>query len=225
MEQMNVTGCEQWHGAIAMHVLGDLAQGEEVGLLAHLEGCPECRTLTQELEETCAVLAHVDSRAVAPTASVPAELTAKLLGDLRRVEVHQLRAARTRVAGLAGIGLVAAALILVGIISATSVTPPAQRTFALRGATSVNATAVLSERSWGTSIALHEQGLPGGQVYTVSLRTATGSWWVAGTYRSVSGQSVDAQMACAVQLSQISGVRVSSAAGRLVLSSYGANGY
>ena len=225
MEQMNVTGGEQWQGPIAMYVFGDRPTNEEVGLLAHIDGCPDCRALAEEMSETHAVLGYVDARAVAPTASVPPGLAAKVLGDLRRAEVAQHRRSRARVAGLSGIGLVAAALIVVVIVSVTSVAPPAQRTFVLRGASSISASAVLSERSWGTSIDLHEQGLPGGQVYTVSMRTATGSWWVAGTYTSVSGQAVDAQMACAVKLRQISGVRVSDASGRQVLSSYGTNSY
>lgn len=225
MERMNVTGCEQWQGALAMHVLGDLGANEEIGLGAHLDGCPHCRVLLGEMRETHAVLGYVDSKSVAATASVPPELAARVLGDLRRAELSQLRRSRARIGVLSGVGLAAAALVVVIVVGVTSVAPPAQRTFALSGAASVRASAVLSERPWGTAIDLHEQGLPGGQVYTVSMRTASGSWWVAGTYRSVSGQVVDAQMACAVKPRQISGVRVTDAAGLQVLASYATNGY
>jgi hypothetical protein len=84
----------------------------------------------------------------------------------------------------------------------------------------VSAKAVLTGRAWGTTITLHEEGLPGGKVYTVSMRTAKGMWRVAGTYRPVSGHSVDVTMACAVPLGQITGVRVSDSSGRQVLVSH-----
>jgi hypothetical protein len=121
-----------------------------------------------------------------------------------------------------GIALIAASLIFAGLFSGSTVAPPyAQRTVALSGLTSVQASAVLSARPWGTSLTMHEQGLPGGNVYTVSMRTAKGTWWVAGTYRSVAGQTVDATMSCAVPLDKITGLRVLNSAGTVVLTSWG----
>jgi hypothetical protein len=51
------------------------------------------------------------------------------------------------------------------------------------------------------------------------MKTATGAWWTAGTYRSVSGRTVNATMACAVALKDITGLRVENAKGVTVLAS------
>ena len=218
---MTVRGCEQWHELIAMHVFDDLSIDETTGLLAHLEGCVACRNVASELAMTFSMLQFVDPSTVEPTASVPSGLTNRVLGDLRSGAQRQRRRQRVRAAGIGVVGAVAAALILVIVFSGGSApTKPVERTLALRGVSSATANAVLIERNWGTSLDLHEQGLPGGEVYTVSMETAKGTWWTAGTYRSVKGNVVNATMACAVSMKQITGIRVVNASGVTVLSSY-----
>jgi hypothetical protein len=215
-------GCEKWHEAIAMRQFGDLSANEEAGLLAHLEGCADCQAIAKEFAQTHHLLSYVDPAAVAPTAAVPAQLTDKVLRDLHRGGALQRRKHRATLATAVGVGLIAASLIFAGLFSGSTVAKPTtQRTLALSGLTTVRASAVLSARPWGTSLTMHEQGLPGGNVYTVSMRTAKGTWWVAGTYRSVAGQTVDATMSCAVPLSRITGLRVLNSAGTVVLTSYG----
>jgi anti-sigma factor RsiW len=215
--------CEQWHEAIAMSLFGDLSANEQAGLTAHLEGCLDCRAVAEEFAETYRMLSYVDPTNVTPTASVPPELTDQVLRHLHREGRQLQRRRRLRVGVLSGVGLVSAALNLIAVLSANSSTPT-QRTLALRGPSTVSATAVLSARSWGTSLALHERGLPGGKVYTVSMETSSGAWWVAGTYRSVSDHPVDATMSCAVKMSQITGLRVMDSSGNVVLTSYSGSG-
>ena len=78
------------------------------------------------------------------------------------------------------------------------------RTLALKGAASVTANAVLVDEPWGTSLTLSETGLPGGRgLHGLDEDSRTGAWWVAGTYRSVSGSTVNATMSCAVSLPHI----------------------
>jgi len=218
---MTDRGCEHWHELIAMHVFGDLAGDETTGLLAHLEGCVECRNVEEEMATTFSMLRYVDPTTVEPTASVPIGLTNRVLGDLRKGGLTKRRRNRVRVAGIGAVGAIAAAVILVIVFAGgAGPTKPVERTLALRGATSVTASAVLIERSWGTSLDLREQGLPSGGIYTVSMETAKGTWWTAGTYRIVGGRAVDATMACAVSMNQITGVRVVNGSGVTVLSSY-----
>ena len=218
---MNVMRCEKWHEAIAMRLFGDLSTNEEAALVAHLEGCADCETIAREFAQTYRMLSYVDPAAVAPTASVPAKLTNKVLRDLQRGAAQHRRRRRTRVTSLAGVGLIAASFILAIVFSGNSAqTPPTQRTLALSGITAVRASAVMTQRPWGTSLTMHEQGLPGGNVYTVSMRTGKGTWWVAGTYRSVAGETVDATMACSVPLNRITGLRVINSSGTVVLTSY-----
>ncbi len=219
---MNDMRCDKWHEAIAMRLFGDLSTNEGAALDAHLEGCTDCETIAREFAHTYQMLSYVDPAAVAPTAAVPAPLTDKVLRDLQRGAARHRRQRRTRVIALSGVGLIAASFILAIIFSGSSAPPPpVQRTLALSGVTAVRASAVLTQRPWGTSLTMHEQGLPGGNVYTVSMRTGKGTWWVAGTYRSVAGQAVDATMACSVPMNRITGVRVIDSSGTVVLTSYG----
>ena len=222
MGAMTDRGCERWHELIAMHVFGDLSGDETTGLLAHLEGCAECRGVADEMVTTFSLLRYVDPTTVEPTASVPMGLTNRVLGNLRSGALVQRRRQRVRAAGIGVVGALAAAIVLVIVFSSGGApTKPVERTLAMRGTTSASASAVLIARNWGTSLDLHEQGLPGGGVYTVSMETAKGAWWTAGTYRSVGGRAVNATMACAVSMEQITGIRVVNGSGVTVLSSYG----
>ena len=218
---MNEMGCENWREAMVMHVFGDLSNEEETGLLAHLEGCSECQVIAEEIAGTIEILGYVDPVAVELTAAVPPELFDRVLGDLHGAGVVQRRRRRLRAVALAGSGAVAASLIVVGVLTAHPATSPVQRTVALRGASTVRASAVLIDETWGTRVDLHENGLPGGHVYTVTMKTSSGTWWTAGTYRTVAGQPVNATMACAVTLGKITGIRVLNGAGETVLTSYG----
>jgi predicted anti-sigma-YlaC factor YlaD len=215
---MNDDVCEQWRGLIAMRALGDLVIDDAAALDAHLEGCADCRAIADELASTVSMLAYVDVASIEPTALVAPELSARVLGDLHRAATTQRRRRRLTVSTVSLVGAIAAALILFAVVSGTSPTTN-ERTLALHGLTSVTAKAVLVNQSWGTTVDFSESGLPGGSVYTVSMKTATGAWWTAGTYRSVSGRTVNATMACAVALKDITGLRVENAKGVTVLAS------
>lgn len=212
-------GCEKWQEAIAARLFGNLTPEEEAGLVAHLEGCAECQVVAGEFAQTFELLSYVDPSAVAATASVPPELTDRVLGNLHQAGLTQRRTRRIRATSLAGAGLLAAAVILVAVFSGSSTPKQEHRTLALRGSSSIRGTAVLSSKPWGTSLALSEKGLPGGTVYTVMMWTSKGTWWVAGTYRSDSGKPVKATMTCAVAMSKIDGLRVTNSAGAIVLTS------
>jgi hypothetical protein len=217
--------CEQWHGLIAVRSLGGLSGDEVTALDAHLEGCAECRSLAEEMSSTVAMLAYVDPTSVEPTAQVAPELAERVLGDLHRSGAMHRRRRRVATSAVSLVGALAAAAILFALLSGTSPSTN-QRTLAL-GPTAaeslqvkgVTAKAVLVDQSWGTSVDFSEQGLPGGGVYTVSMKTAAGTWWTAGTYRSISGRTVSATMACAVAMKDITGLRVVNAKGVTVLTS------
>ena len=65
-----------------------------------------------------------------------------------------------------------------------------------------------------------ESGQSGGQDLSVSMRTNTGSWWAAGTYRTVTGHTVQVDLACAVPTSKITEIWVRDKAGQTVLRGY-----
>ena len=218
MGPVNDDVCEQWRGLIAMRALGELSSDDATALDAHLEGCGDCRAIADELASTVSILAYVEVASIEPTALVPPELSARVLGDLHRAAAMERRRRRVIISGASLVGALAAALILFAVVSGTSPTTN-ERTMALHGLTSVTAKAVLVNQSWGTTVDFSESGLPGGGVYTVSMKTATGAWWTAGTYRSVSGRAVNATMACAVGMKNITGLRVENSKGVTVLAS------
>jgi len=222
MEPVNDGSCETWRELIAMRAFGDLTLEELTALNAHLEGCPACQDVARELDETAAMLQFVHAAAVEPTARVSPELSERVLGDLRRAGERDRRRRRTSVISLCFAGAAAAALVLVVLLSSGSPSVPS-RTLALKGSSAVSASAVLVDEPWGTSLTLTEKGLPGRGIYTVSMETAKGAWWTAGTYRSMSGGTVKATMSCAVSLQHITGLRVENAQGATVLTSFATN--
>jgi predicted anti-sigma-YlaC factor YlaD len=219
MEPVNDGSCETWRELLAMRAFGDLTPDELIALNAHLEGCPACQDVARELDETAAMLQFVDASAVEPTANVSPELSERVLGDLRRASQRERSRRRTSVISMCCAGAVAAALVLVVVLTSGS-PAPTSRALALKGSSSVTASAVLVNEPWGTSLTLSEKGLPGRGIYTVSMKTANGAWWTAGTYRAMSGGTVKATMSCAVSLQHITGLRVENAQGYTVLTSF-----
>ena len=216
MGPVNDPTCDTWREVLAMHLLGDKSV-ETTGLFAHLDGCLECQNVAQELGGTAALLRLVDVASVAPTALVSSALSERVLGDLRHSSRRRRRATRFVTTGV--IAALAAALVLVVVFATRTVSTPPERTLALVGASSVRASAVLVDQPWGTSLQLQERGLPVDQVYTVSMETASGAWWTAGTYRATSDGTVRATMACAVAWRTITGIRVENSLGVTVLTS------
>ena len=123
--------------------------------------------------------------------------------------------------GVAVCGSVAAAVLVVLLVLVATSRPAApQRTVALTGTSGVTASAVLEERSWGTALTVHEQGLTPGRTYTVSMSTPQGRWWTAGSYRASGTSPVEVTMGCAAQFASIDEIRVTDSSGRTVLANH-----
>ena len=52
------------------------------------------------------------------------------------------------------------------------------------------------------------------------MRSTGGSWWAAGTYRTVTGHAVEVELACGIPSSKITSIWVRDKAGRTVLHGY-----
>ena len=216
MGRMTADRCDHWRGLLAMELVGQLTDSERTALDAHLEGCAECRLERRELGTIGAALATADPLHEAP-APVPTRLgdavVTRLRAEARRD--RRQRRLRTTLLSSAAAALVAAAGILAGLQPWAG---PAGRTVALAGGPGVRATVTLFPESWGTRLELQESGQTGGQVFTVSMRSRTGRWWDAGTYRTVAGHAVTADFACAVPASDVYAVVVHDSHGQAVLS-------
>ncbi len=211
---MSGAACEQWRGELAMSAIGRLDDEEQRGLDAHLEGCSACRAEARSLTGAAGALAMVDradlgNEGAAP--SVPATVVA-LDEDRERVRPrHMVRRA--------AVGLAAAAAIAAAALALSGTPATAGRTVALSGTPGVHATASLTPNGGGTHVVLVETGQAASQVFAVSMRSGSGSWWSAGTYRTGSGTgSVRVELSCAAAADQITDVWITDQSGRTVLS-------
>jgi len=208
--------CDHWHGLLALEVVGQLVEEDRLALSAHLDGCRGCRDERSDLIGLARVLPAADPDHIGGH-DVPFELQSAVFDRLRADARHDRRVRGVRYA-LAG---VAAAVVALGLVLGLSgSTPRTGYTVALTGGRGVTASARLTSEPWGTAIHLQETGQAGGQVLSVSMRSTGGSWWAAGTYRTVTGRVVQVDLACGVPLSKITTIWVRDKAGHTVLRGY-----
>jgi Putative zinc-finger len=215
-----VTGdrCDHFHGLIALEVVGQLDEKDRLALSAHLDGCPTCRDERDSLLGLSKILPAADPDHLGAH-DVPFELQGAVFDRLRRDarQYHHRRGARY-VLGTLAAAVVALALVF-GLTGSTPKSGPGHLV-ALTGQAGVTASARLTGEPWGTAIHLQETGQPGGEVLTVSMRSTGGSWWAAGTYRTVTGHTVRVDLACGVPASKISSIWVRDKGGQTVLKGY-----
>ncbi|HLX88737.1 MAG TPA: zf-HC2 domain-containing protein [Acidimicrobiales bacterium] len=214
MGRLTPANCEHWRGLLALEVVGQLDAGDRIALDAHVEGCAECRDERAQLAALGPMLSaadpHPEEAGELPTHLHEAVVT-RLRADARRERKRERVRAFNFVAAAAA---VVAALVLIGLQPWQG---PAGHTVALSGTPGVRATVTLVPEAWGTKLELQESGQPGGEVLTVSMRSSSGRWWQAGTYRTVAGHVVRVDLACAVPESSVYAVFVRDSAGRTVL--------
>jgi hypothetical protein len=215
MEPVTPDRCDHWHGLLALDVVDHLVEGDRLALTAHLDGCPACRDERRGLAGLSRILPAADPEHISGH-DVPFELQSAVFDRLRADARRHHRRWGIRVVA----GGVAAAVIATALVFALSGSPSSSRTgytVALSGTAGVTATARLTSEAWGTAEHLQETGQRGDQVLTVSMRSTSGAWWAAGTYRTVTGHTVRVDLACGVPASEISSIWVLTKTGHTVL--------
>ncbi len=190
MGVMTAVGCSEWRGLLALRAIGRSGDADLEGLTDHLEQCDQCRADAEEVDTAAAALALLDNAQVEQLQGDPVG-TGQLGSPASEPVVVALatspqtaRPGRRRwVAATAAVAVAAAAVAISLVTLGVSSNPPT-RTVALTGQPGVTASVALSSQSWGTRATLKESGQAGGQVLTVSMRTNSGRWWVAGSYRT-----------------------------------------
>jgi anti-sigma factor RsiW len=203
----------------AMHAIGRLDAHEEDELVAHLAACSSCRAEAEALAgmESALKLADIDHLESAAEPAIPME----------SARWEHLRLQRQRRVGRltrtwAAAGIAAAAVVAIALGAAVLHHPASpNRTVALTGTSGVHASVVLTPKAWGTQATFDEAGQRSGQVLTVSMETTSGTWWVAGSYRTPgSNGRLQVTLSCAVPATQITHIWVSDDAGHTVLRGY-----
>jgi anti-sigma factor RsiW len=167
-------GCQEARGRISAHLLGGLQGSELSELVAHLEGCEDCRRVQ---ERHGALLPLIDLAGVPDDAHLPAEIEGRLLTRLDLAEEAPEPPARPpgrwrrllRPAALAGLAALAGAGVAIAVVGAAGLlheaAPAAPDVTAVTLAPSSRAPGasavvhVIREAS-GTSLALEARGLP-----------------------------------------------------------------
>jgi hypothetical protein len=182
---MATEACRDWRGDLGVEALGRLDGPERTALLAHVDGCADCRAALAELSRVASALDLVDPTSIeeGETARPSRDLGDRILGRLqweRTARRHRrLRRSATALMGVAAAVAVAFALVLtLGAGHNEHGTVVALRS-PLRG---VHAEAQLFTDAAGTRVQLRVDGLDDGDWYWLWVTGADGRRVGAGTF-------------------------------------------
>jgi hypothetical protein len=196
--------CREWRELLGAHALGQLEGDERVGLEAHLEGCPKCRTELAALEPVVRLLPHADPARFGPAPQPPPELgkriAATIEGERQRTQRRQ-RAVGGLVLGAATAAVVAAVLAIF-VFQGSGDGGPEQHVEFASLPPGVTISATLEPHAYGTEIQVYVHGMPSGTLCRVSLRGPGGVAYPAGTFRYRWGDDSDAVLSSALDLSR-----------------------
>ena len=174
--------CREWRGEIAALALGRLQPDERARVLAHTDGCADCRAELSMLEHLSRAMTHADATRLDHEPAPPPELRDRImmrLDDERKV-VRRAAQRRTRrlVAAAAAVVLIAFGSVVAMQLSDDGADP-------IRFESALDAgsgTFVLHRSATGTSISFTHEGLHTGEVYWLWLTDASGKRVGAGTF-------------------------------------------
>ena len=208
--------CRPWREDIGAYLLGGLPDERRTALLAHLDGCPACRSELAELSEVARILPAAD-----PLRNTKREVPSQSLMDSIMDAIgDERRAKRSRVTRrVAGAVAIAAALLLGALAVGTLMDGSSQSTVQLAGdAADSDSTATLEYLPGGTRIDLSIDGLPKEETYFVWLEDTEGERVPAGTFWTPDeGGSLDLKLTAALSLRRCQGIGISDADGKTVL--------
>ncbi|WP_457205277.1 anti-sigma factor family protein [Nocardioides sp. P5_C9_2] len=221
------------------YVLGALSPGERLEFEKHLATCDECGRSVRDLAGLPGLLDRVDARVLEHPAADP-PLPATLLPALTREIGRGRRRRAYTMAGLAAAAATVAALSFPVVASLTdddappttpsagsSSSPGSVETLPMvpRGDVPVEATLGLEQVAWGTRLLLTcsyepssvEYALPPEVDYLLFVRTRDGRTEQVGSWRSISGTTMQVPAATSVARDEIRSVEVRTTTGLVVL--------
>lgn len=224
----------------AAYVLGSLSPGERLDFERHLAGCEDCARSVRTLAGLPGLLDRVDPAVLEhPTLDPPVPAT--LLPAVTREVVRGRRRRAFAIAGLAASVAAVAALTVPMLASrmgdtpsgtAASSTPTSSastdvetRAMSPLGDVPVRAELGLEQVTWGTRMLLTctydpqwvEYKLPAEVDYLLFVRTRVGRSEQVGSWRSISGTTMQMSAGTSVVPADIAAVEVRTSDGRVVL--------
>ena len=219
----------------AAYVLGSLSPTERLEFERQLPGCEECTRAVRELAGIPGLLGRVEPEVLEP-APVELPVPDTLLPTLSR----EVRTARRRRAAVIAAAAAAAVAVLVpvsvSLVGDDAGSPPdaaptssepaveAEDMYPV-GRVPVEASLTMESVTWGTRLGLTcrydrdstGRNLPPEMHYTVVVRTRDGYTEEVGSWRSVSGKTMEIMTATSTPREDIYAVQVRAPSGRVVL--------
>ena len=213
---MSNEACRSMRELMGAYVLGSLDPDRRSALVAHLDGCPECRAEVVELATVARALPLADPLRSGERPTPPDHLGDAILDRIasERTEARRTRFRRASVTGLAAVALLAAIVVVAGILDDSP-----RVSLDLAGSRGAGGDAVLEYHRWGTEIELAIEGLPEKEVYGVWLESPTGDRVAAGTFWTPEEGDVEVTLAAAMNLRDCKGLGISDQDGETVMHS------
>lgn len=211
--------CAPWKGLLALQAAGRSGAHEAQTLDDHLATCAGCRAEAEDLACVARALSALGDEQWQRLAARD-DPGADPVPDAQPSVLPTRRQRRTRTRVLVASAVVGAIVVTMALLVVGRGGPAAPtRTVALVGQPGVRATVALSAQGGGTAATLDVAGEPAGRVFTVTMGSGSGGWWVAGSYRTTGAPgSQVVHLSCGLAPDRITGVWVSDQAGRVVLS-------
>ena len=212
---MSSEACRSMRELMGAYVLGSLDPDRRSALEAHLDGCLECRAEVAELATVARALPLADPLRSGDRPAPPDHLGDAILDRIasERAAARRARFRRTSVTGLAAVAILAAIVVVAGIIDNS---PRVSLDLAGGGG---GGDAVLEYHRWGTQIELALEGLPQEEVYGVWLESPTGDSVPAGTFWTPEEGGVEVTLTAAMNLRDCKGLGISDQDGETVMHS------
>jgi hypothetical protein len=210
---MRSEDCRELRTSLGAYSLGQLPEGEQAAIAAHLEGCAECRAELDSLASVTRLLPLADPTRVMSPAPRPSpqlgERIEELIGAERRTE-RKRRKRRRFAFGFAGVATAAAAAVLaIAILPGGGDSgPPDQYISFTNVPKGVKVDAVLQPHAFGTEIHMYVSGVRSGTLCRVFLRGPDGRRFPAGSFRYRWGDDSDAVLSSALDLSRTRAIGV-----------------
>ena len=180
---MATEACREWRGDLGVEALGRLDEPARTALLAHLDGCADCRAELRELTSVAAMLDFADvDRVVEANEPAPSfELGDRILD---RLQFERARDRRRRVRRYATsiVGVAAAAVVALVLVLGHGSSPHGKVVALASAQRDVHAQVELFKSSAGTRVKLHVVGLDDGEWYWLWLTGADGHRVAAGSF-------------------------------------------
>lgn len=210
--------------SLGAYVLGHLDPAEHDAVQAHLASCAQCRAELAEIQPVATALAGATPGSRPSRVGLPEGLDARMDAA---IQAEAGRQRRSRVTRSVGTLLVAASVVVLIVLGATSLldrTPaaPIPEVVAVvvdPQLNAVTASAGLIAHTWGTEVKLQTTGLDDGATYQAVVLGAGDVSFPAGTFTGTGPNTIDCNLQASVLREDARGFQVLDADGDVVISS------